>query len=160
LKIDLLARILNRITLPASRIGMPRTKNAVAIFPPLMIAITAMMNPKNMLPLVPINILAGGKTNGRNTNNKIKTIPARIAENGWFTFGKRDKIKRVPQLMIPIEVVSPSIPSTQLITFIIATTQITVAKPEDVPKKNNPPKGLVICVMDMPNATIKMAIKI
>ncbi len=59
--------------------GTPMTNKAVAILAPLIIAITPIANPKNVLPPLPKNILAGWKFKIKNpkiepANIKIKIL--------------------------------------------------------------------------------------
>src|SRR4030042_1886536 len=115
-------------TKPVSRMGNKKTNVGTPTMAKMFeacvlraIANTASEKPKNMLPLSPINILAGGKLNTRKPRIQPARDKDRISKSGYPAFQKN--IERNPEVINATPPARPSILSSKLIAFVIPTNQ-------------------------------------
>ena len=113
-----IARTVSKIGIASINTGITKDVRVVILNPKS--DITAIINPKNVLPESPINILAGGKLLTKNPKVAPSIIKDKIISNPPILFIYNAIIEIVKKYIELIPDASPSSPSIKFIALVIA----------------------------------------
>ena len=113
-----IARTVSKIGIASINTGITKEVSVVILKPKS--DITAIINPKNVLPESPINILAGGKLLTKNPQVAPSIIKDKIISNPPILFIYNAIIEIVKKYIELIPDASPSSPSIKFIALVIA----------------------------------------